>query len=89
MIPKKLLFGFVALAATLLFAPSPVGFSAQPDNSAVVRIDNDDIGGVVTSAKGAEAGVWVIAETKDLPTGMIRASSPTIRAAMCCRKCRW
>jgi hypothetical protein len=31
-------------------------------------IDNDDIGGVVASAKGPEAGVWVIAETKDLPT---------------------
>jgi hypothetical protein len=34
-----------------------------------IKIDADDIGGVVTSAKGAEAGVWVIAETKDLPTG--------------------
>jgi len=28
----------------------------------------DDIGGVVASAKGPEAGVWVIAETTDLPT---------------------
>src|SRR5499427_4542995 len=33
-----------------------------------VAIDNDDIGGVVTSAHGPEAGVWVIAETRDLPT---------------------
>jgi hypothetical protein len=33
-----------------------------------VRIDTDDIGGVVTSTKGPEAGVWVIAETTDLPT---------------------
>ncbi|MEO8131504.1 MAG: carboxypeptidase-like regulatory domain-containing protein, partial [Bryobacteraceae bacterium] len=33
-----------------------------------VRIDNDDIGGVVTGPKGPEAGVWVIAETSDLPT---------------------
>ena len=31
-----------------------------------VQIDADDIGGVVTSAKGPEAGVWVIAETKEL-----------------------
>ncbi len=31
-------------------------------------IDADDIGGVVTSSKGPEAGVWVIAETSDLPT---------------------
>ena len=28
-----------------------------------MSIDNDDIGGVVTSANGPEAGVWVIAET--------------------------
>jgi hypothetical protein len=28
----------------------------------------DDISGTVTSSKGPEAGVWVIAETKDLPT---------------------
>jgi len=33
-----------------------------------VAIDPDDIGGIVTSAKGPEAGVWVIAETTDLPT---------------------
>jgi hypothetical protein len=33
-----------------------------------VAIDSDDIGGVVTSAKGPEAGVWVIAETTGLPT---------------------
>jgi streptogramin lyase len=39
---------------------------------ATVRIDNDDIGGVVTSAKGAEAGVWIIAETNDLPTRFAR-----------------
>jgi hypothetical protein len=34
-----------------------------------VRVDADDIGGVVTGANGPEAGVWVIAETKELPTG--------------------
>src|SRR5437762_7263975 len=30
------------------------------------------IGGVVRSANGPEAGVWVIAETKDLPTNFIK-----------------
>ncbi|MEQ1868624.1 MAG: carboxypeptidase-like regulatory domain-containing protein [Vicinamibacterales bacterium] len=35
-------------------------------------IDADDIGGVVASDKGPEAGVWVIAETTDLPTRFIR-----------------
>src|SRR4029079_3688825 len=37
-----------------------------------VQIDPDDIGGVVTSSKGPEAGVWGIAETKELPTGFSR-----------------
>ncbi|HET9704639.1 MAG TPA: carboxypeptidase-like regulatory domain-containing protein [Vicinamibacterales bacterium] len=33
-----------------------------------VTADADDIAGVVRSSKGPEAGVWVIAETKDLGT---------------------
>ena len=33
-----------------------------------VSIDGDDIGGVVRGPNGPEAGVWVIAETTDLPT---------------------
>jgi hypothetical protein len=37
-----------------------------------VAIDNDDIGGVVTGSTGPEAGVWVIAETTDLPTRFVR-----------------
>ena len=38
----------------------------------VVPIDGDDIGGVVTSATGPQEGVWVIAETTDLPTRFAR-----------------
>ena len=34
----------------------------------VVAIDKDDIGGVVSGPNGPEAGVWVIAETSELPT---------------------
>src|SRR3954463_7632424 len=37
-----------------------------------VAIDPDDIGGIVTSSKGPEAGVWVIAETSELPTKFAR-----------------
>ena len=37
-----------------------------------VAIDNDDIGGVVRGPKGPEAGVWVIAETRDLPVRYIK-----------------
>src|SRR5665213_988829 len=40
--------------------------------SASVKIKADDIGGVVASPKGPEAGVWVIAETTDLPTRYIK-----------------
>ena len=38
----------------------------------VVLIDPDDIGGVVRSSTGPEAGVWVIAETSDLQTKFIK-----------------
>src|SRR4026209_310754 len=37
-----------------------------------VDVRTNEIGGVVTSTKGAEAGVWVIAETTDLPTKLAR-----------------
>jgi hypothetical protein len=42
--------------------------AAQPR----LAIDPDDIAGVVTGAKGPEAGVWVIAETTDLPTRFVK-----------------
>jgi hypothetical protein len=35
---------------------------------AAIEISSRDIGGTVAGDKGPEAGVWVIAETKDLPT---------------------
>ena len=53
----------IAFAGFLAGAPIQV-FAQQP----AVAIDNDDIGGVVTGPNGPEAGVWVIAETNDLPT---------------------
>jgi hypothetical protein len=37
-----------------------------------VPIDQDDIAGTVQGPNGPEAGVWVIAETSDLPTRFIR-----------------
>jgi hypothetical protein len=35
-------------------------------------LDADDIAGTVTGPSGPEAGVWVIAETSDLPTKFVR-----------------
>src|SRR6187455_1072211 len=43
-----------------------------PASAQQVAIDNNDIGGVVTGANGPEAGVWVVAETRDLPTRYIK-----------------
>src|SRR6266446_2568210 len=61
---SKLYLGAAAIAAAL--AGSAGGLAAQ--QAPAVAIDDDDIGGVVTGASGPEAGVWVIAETTDLPT---------------------
>jgi hypothetical protein len=48
-----------AAGLAAFWAGSLVRVNAQ-DASAPVRIDNDDIGGVVISAKSPEAGVWVL-----------------------------
>ncbi|HEU5305210.1 MAG TPA: carboxypeptidase-like regulatory domain-containing protein, partial [Gemmatimonadales bacterium] len=37
-----------------------------------IPIDSDDIAGTVRGPTGPEAGVWVIAETTELPTRFIR-----------------
>jgi len=63
---KQALYLGAATAALALAAIAPTELRAQ--QSAAVTIDGDDIGGVVTSPSGPEAGVWVIAETTDLPT---------------------
>jgi hypothetical protein len=65
---NSLFLGIVAVAAFLLLSSTPL--SSQ--QGATVGIDKDDIGGVVRSNKGPEAGVWVIAETNDLPTRFAR-----------------
>ena len=61
-----------AVGFALLLAGPPVLLSAGQTTGDSVRIDADDLGGVVTSAKGPEAGVWVIAETTELPTKFVK-----------------
>ena len=56
------------LIAALAVAGFLLAPTARADAQTVVAIDADDIGGVVTGPHGPEAGVWVIAETRDLPT---------------------
>lgn len=59
---------FAAVAFVQLFV-RPASVSAQEATQpAPVEIGAHDIGGIVKSANGPEAGVWVIAETRDLGT---------------------
>ena len=64
--------GFVGIALALSMAVSLIGSTAQQAVSESIRIDDDDIGGVVTGPNGPEPGVWVIAETADLPTRFVK-----------------
>jgi len=60
------------VAATVLFAAGQARLDAQQAADPALRIGATDLGGVVTSANGPEAGVWVIAETTDLPTKLAK-----------------
>ena len=64
----------MAASTAALIAAAPLRPAlAQAPAAASVAIDTDDIGGVVRGpGGGAEAGVWVIAETRDLPVRFIR-----------------
>src|SRR5215475_12276418 len=71
MTPTKLLrLSTAAIALGIVLAAAPATLQAQ--QPAAVAIDNDDIGGVVAGPNGPEAGVWVIAETRDLPVRYIK-----------------
>jgi len=61
---RLLAFAFVSILTLAL----STGLRAQQS----VDVRASEIGGVVTSSKGPEAGVWVIAETTDLPTKFAR-----------------
>ena len=68
----KTAFLLGAAAAALVVASPLSTLSALAQIAPVVAIDDDDIGGVVRGPNGPEAGVWVIAETTDLPTKFAR-----------------
>ena len=57
----------LARVAVAWAAAAAASVWAQPASQGVT-VDTDDIGGVVTGPNGPEAGVWVIAETDELPT---------------------
>ena len=63
--------GIAAALAALITIAVPSADAQQADAPAVA-LDNDDIGGVVKGPGGPEGGVWVIAETHDLPVRYIK-----------------
>jgi hypothetical protein len=59
----------IGLAIGLAVCAGLVNGSMSSQTSGdVIPVDSDDLAGRVTGPSGPEAGVWVIAETKDLPT---------------------
>ena len=64
--------GTVSAFASVALATALVSCELGGDSPAHIILDEDDIGGVVTSTAGPEAGVWVIAETDDLDTRFAR-----------------
>jgi hypothetical protein len=60
----------IAIAFAVYMTTGRNGLKAQQAGG--INLKANDIGGVVTSSKGPEAGVWVIAETTDLPTKLAK-----------------
>ena len=77
------LLGIAIFAGLALFLATSREAVSQ---TAAVRIDPDDIGGVVTGPKGPEAGVWVIAETTELPA---RLSKTVVTGSIRWRPTGW
>ena len=77
-----------AIALAGLLAGAPPAAERPAERAARRHVGATDLGGVVTGPNGPEAGVWVIAETTDLPTNSARSSSPTTTAASSSPICR-
>ena len=67
-----LLLAAVAFCLALIFIGWRTPLNAQRSNVGSPSIDSNDVGGVVSGPNGPEAGVWVIAETKELGTRFIK-----------------
>ena len=58
----------LAVASALLAGVSVLARAQSQNDAAAIAIGDKDIGGIVSGPHGPEAGVWVIAETTELPT---------------------
>jgi hypothetical protein len=72
----RLIKGWTRGVAAAGIAAILAACAAQMDKPQVadeaIHVGANDLGGVVNGARGPEAGVWVIAETSDLPTKFTR-----------------
>ena len=65
------LMGTVALGLFMALSSMSVAQAQQPA-AATLKVGATDIGGTVKGPNGPEAGVWVIAETRDTPVRYIK-----------------
>jgi hypothetical protein len=72
MTKESLYFGLVVVGCVILVAAAFPRVTDRDPSSPHVPIAENDIAGVVTSPSGPEAGVWVIAETSELPTKFVK-----------------
>jgi len=64
--------GTAAAVILAVLTGAPPAIMQGQRGAGAIPVDADDLAGVVTSANGPEAGVWVIAETSDLPTKYVK-----------------
>src|SRR6266404_2325481 len=69
---KRALHPGILIVLAVLLAATLAGLLTGQVKNETVRVGNADLGGVVTSTNGPEAGVWVIAETTDLGTKFVK-----------------
>jgi hypothetical protein len=69
---KEILYASTVAFALMGLLPARPASAQAASSAPAVNVGTDAIGGVVTSTKGPEAGVWVIAETHDLPTKYVK-----------------
>ena len=69
---RKVIISFLATTAIAVFLAAVAPELNAQQSPAAVTVGDTDIGGVVSGPSGPEAGVWVIAETTDLPTKFAR-----------------
>src|ERR1043166_3827217 len=69
---RSIVFAITAALALVSATRPPRAEPRTAYAQSAPAIDADDIGGVVTGPSGPEAGVWVIAETRELPTRFAR-----------------